>query len=97
MPRGVKKGVSTKKFDRCVTKVKSKSGKKVNPYAVCNASMSGYGMNGIDLKNISAIPFGFFLVLATMAIIAVGLILFFIRKRWIVVRSENSEYSSIAH
>ena len=31
MPRGVKKGVSTKKFDRCVTKVKSKSGKKVNP------------------------------------------------------------------
>jgi len=24
-----------------VTKVKRKSGKKVNPYAVCNASMSG--------------------------------------------------------
>jgi len=41
MPRGVKKGLNTKKFDRCVTKVKSKSGKKVNPYAVCNASMSG--------------------------------------------------------
>jgi len=42
MPRG-KKGLNTKKFDRCVTKVKSmsKSGKKVNPYAVCNASMSG--------------------------------------------------------
>jgi magnesium transporter len=55
-----------------------------------------YGMNGIDLKNISAIPFGFFLVLATMAIIAVGLILFFIRKRWILVRSENSGYSSTA-
>ena len=41
MPRGVKKGLNTKKFDRCVTKVKRKSGKKVNPYAVCNASMSG--------------------------------------------------------
>ena len=41
MPRGVKKGLHTKKFDRCVTKVKRKSGKKVNPYAVCNASMSG--------------------------------------------------------
>jgi len=41
MPRGVKKGLDTKKFDRCVTKVKRKSGKKVNPYAVCNASMSG--------------------------------------------------------
>jgi hypothetical protein len=41
MPRGVKKGVNTKKFDRCVEKVKGKSGKPVNPYAVCNASMSG--------------------------------------------------------
>jgi hypothetical protein len=41
MPRGIKKGLKTKKFDRCVTKVKSKSGKKVNPYAICNASISG--------------------------------------------------------
>ena len=41
MPRGMKRGLDTKKFDRCVTKVKRKSGKKVNPYAVCNASMSG--------------------------------------------------------
>jgi hypothetical protein len=41
MPRGVKKGVDTKKFDSCVEKVKEKSEKKVNPYAVCNASMSG--------------------------------------------------------
>ena len=45
MPRGVKKGLNTKKFDRCVTKVKRKSGKKVNPYAVCNASMSGKKRN----------------------------------------------------
>ena len=41
MPRGVKKGLNSKKFDRCVTEVRRKSGKKVNPYAVCNASMSG--------------------------------------------------------
>ena len=41
MRRGMKRGLDTKKFDRCVTKVKRKSGKKVNPYAVCNASMSG--------------------------------------------------------
>ena len=41
MPRGMKKGLDTKKFDRCVTKVKRKSGNKVNPYAICNASMSG--------------------------------------------------------
>ncbi|HJS64655.1 MAG TPA: hypothetical protein VJ767_07325 [Nitrososphaeraceae archaeon] len=41
MPRGIKKGLDSKKFDRCVEKVESKSGDKANPYAVCNASMSG--------------------------------------------------------
>lgn len=41
MPRGMKKGLDTKKFDRCVSKVKGRSGKKANPYAVCNATMSG--------------------------------------------------------
>jgi hypothetical protein len=41
MPRGMKKGLSTAKFDSCVSKVKSRSGKKANPYAVCNATMSG--------------------------------------------------------
>ena len=41
MPRGMKKGLDTKKFDRCVTKVKKKSGNQANPYAVCNATMSG--------------------------------------------------------
>jgi len=41
MPRGMKKGLNTDKFDRCVSKVKSKSGKKANPYAVCNSTMGG--------------------------------------------------------
>jgi hypothetical protein len=41
MPRRMKKGLDTKKFDECVTKVKKKSGKQANPYAVCNATMSG--------------------------------------------------------
>ncbi|HLN34672.1 MAG TPA: hypothetical protein VK250_05250 [Nitrososphaeraceae archaeon] len=41
MPRGMKKGLDSKKFDRCVEKVENKSGDKVNPYAVCNASLSG--------------------------------------------------------
>jgi hypothetical protein len=40
MPQGKKKGLSTKKFDHCVTKVKRKGGAK-NPYAICNASMGG--------------------------------------------------------
>jgi len=37
MPRGKKKGLSTKKFDRCVKKVGTGGGK--NPYAICNAGM----------------------------------------------------------
>jgi hypothetical protein len=44
MPRGMKKGLSTKKFDRCMTKVKKKGGGK-NPYAICNASMGGKTKN----------------------------------------------------
>jgi hypothetical protein len=41
MPRGMKKGLNTQKFDRCVSKVKSRSGKKANPYTVCNSMMGG--------------------------------------------------------
>lgn len=50
-----------------------------------------YGMNGIDLKNITTIPVGFFVVMLSMASIGIGLILFFIRKRWILVKSKISE------
>lgn len=35
----VPKGVDPKKFDDCVDEVKRKQGKKVNAYAVCNASL----------------------------------------------------------
>jgi hypothetical protein len=38
MPRGVKKGVSERKFDRTVKKIKRKGGAK-NPYAVANAKL----------------------------------------------------------
>jgi hypothetical protein len=41
MPRGMKKGLNAQKFDRCISKVKSRFGKKANPYAVCNSRMSG--------------------------------------------------------
>lgn len=34
-----KKGVTTKKFDSCISKVKAKGGGK-NPYAICNASFN---------------------------------------------------------
>ena len=53
-----------------------------------------YGMNGIDLENITKIPAGFLVVLATMAFMVVGLVLFFIKKRWIVLGRENSEKES---
>ena len=39
MPMGMKNGLNTQKFDRCVSKVKSRRGKKANPYAVCNSTM----------------------------------------------------------
>jgi hypothetical protein len=43
MPRGMKKGLDTQKFDGCVSKVKSSSGRKANPYAICNSSMGDKG------------------------------------------------------
>lgn len=53
-----------------------------------------YGMNGIDLNNITEIPLGFLVVLATMAIIGVAFVLFFIRKRWIVIGKRDSDVES---
>ena len=42
MVRGVKKGVSRKKFDRTVSKIKRKGGAR-NPYAVANAKLGNKG------------------------------------------------------
>ena len=50
-----------------------------------------YGMNGIDLKNITEIPLGFVVVLATMAVTVLAFVLFFIRKRWIIIRRGDSD------
>ncbi|MGB8026503.1 MAG: CorA family divalent cation transporter, partial [Nitrososphaeraceae archaeon] len=50
-----------------------------------------YGMNGIDLENITQVPFGFLVVLVTMAIIVIGFVLFFIKKGWIVLARGKSE------
>ena len=54
MPQGKKKGLSTKKFDRCVTKVKRKGGVK-NPYAICNASMGGKSKSNLNLDQIAKV------------------------------------------
>ena len=54
IPQGKKKGLATKIFDRCVTKVSHKGGAK-NPYAICNASMGGKsksnGKSRVDRKS----------------------------------------------
>lgn len=42
MPRGVKKGVSKRKYDRAVSKIKRRGGAR-NPYAVANAKLGNKG------------------------------------------------------
>ena len=49
MPRGVKKGVSAKKFDRTVDKIKRKGGAK-NTYAVANAKLGRKGKSNRGRK-----------------------------------------------
>jgi len=48
-----------------------------------------YGMNGVDLQKLETLPTGFFLVLAIMAVIAIGLLLFFIKKQWLFAKVSN--------
>jgi magnesium transporter len=55
-----------------------------------------YGMNGIDLKNITEMPAGFLIVLITMAFIVIGLVMFFVKKRWIVVGKKDSNSEPVS-
>ena len=50
MPRGIKKGVSEKKFDRTVRKIK-RSGSAKNPYAVANAKLGKKRKKGSSKKS----------------------------------------------
>ena len=45
-----------------------------------------YGMNGVDLSNLESVSTGFFIVIMIMVSTAIGLLLFFIKKQWILVR-----------
>ena len=50
-----------------------------------------YGMNGLDLHNISSVPLGFAIVILTM-VIAVGILfLFFKKKQWILTKRDDDE------
>ena len=48
-----------------------------------------YGMNGLDLNNLGELPAGFLIVVISMACIGIGLLVFFIKKQWILVRGQN--------
>jgi magnesium transporter len=45
-----------------------------------------YGMNGVDLSNLESVSTGFFIVIMIMVCTAISLLLFFIKKQWILVR-----------
>lgn len=47
---------------------------------------SVYGMNGLDLNNFWSLPTGFVIVIATMAVTAGLLLVFFRNKKWILVK-----------
>jgi magnesium transporter len=53
-----------------------------------------YGMNGVDLQNLQTIPTGFFVLLAIMVVIAIGLLLFFIKKQWLFSKVSNEGEAS---
>jgi len=48
-----------------------------------------YGMNGVDINKLESLPMGFILVTLIMAIIGIGLLAFFIKKRWLWVREKK--------
>jgi len=47
-----------------------------------------YGMNGTDLSNLESISTGFLIIIIIMACIAIGLLIFFIKKQWILVSNQ---------
>jgi magnesium transporter len=53
-----------------------------------------FGMNGVDLQNLGTLPTGFFAVFAIMVVIAIGLLLFFIKKQWLLVKVSREEEGS---
>ena len=53
-----------------------------------------YGMNGVDLQNLGTLPTGFFAVIAIMVVIAIGLLLFFIKKQWLLSKVSNEGVGS---
>jgi magnesium transporter len=53
-----------------------------------------YGMNGIDLNKISEFPSGFILVIITMVAVGLGLLVYFVKKQWLLVRDKELQDTS---
>lgn len=49
-----------------------------------------YGMNGLDLNQLDTVPAGFLIVIVMMVCVAGGLLAFFIKKQWLLVREKDS-------
>lgn len=61
-----------------------------------------YGMNGLDLNNLEALPSGFILIVVSMIIITAVLFFLFSKKKWIVIggtkvlpKNKSQECSSV--
>ncbi len=50
-----------------------------------------YGMNGLDLSEIEAMPAGFIVVIVTMMCVGGGLLGLFIEKQWLLVRERDKQ------
>jgi magnesium transporter len=50
-----------------------------------------YGMNGIDLNEIQVVPEGFIVVIITMICVGGGLLAYFIKKQWLLIRERDKQ------
>jgi len=48
-----------------------------------------YGMNGLDLNNLSELPSGFTIVMISMIIITGAIFYLFIKKKWIILHGNK--------
>ena len=48
-----------------------------------------YGMNGLDLNDLSSLPSGFLIIVVTMIIITAALFYLFIKKKWITLKGNK--------
>ncbi len=50
-----------------------------------------YGMNGTDLNNLESLSVGFLVIIIVMASISIGLLLYFVKKQWLLVGKKRPD------